>query len=245
MTTLIIMALIVLAVVFAVFFLFFKVLWLLFKKNTNAGPLITAGVCTLACMALVTLAVYTGYKAVITPFEGMMANVKNNPALVYGERTYTDDKYPFELTVYDGMDFSKWITLGNIQLKVGMDTNAFKKDTAGKTQENPLFSVLLRQADVNAVDPFEELQKQLKSAQDQRRIELVDISPTEVNGLPAYQANGEAYSNRGKINFWLTAVQEKPNTVYYIGILSLQNTPSTVEQVQTITHSFKLLPTSN
>lgn len=245
MTILIIMALIVLAVVFAVFFLFFKVLWLLFKKHTNTGPLIGAAVCTIGCTLLAAFTVYSGYKAIITPFQGIIANVKANPAPVYGERTYTDDKYPFVLTVYDGMDFSKWITLGGVQLKLGIDTNAFKKDAAGKAHENPLFSILLRQTDVTSADPFEDLQKQLKSAQDQRRIELTDMSPTEVNGLPAYQVSGEAYSDRGKINFWLTAVLEKPSTVYYIGILSLQDTPALTEQIQTTTHSFKLLGASN
>jgi len=244
MTILIIMALIVLAIIFAVFFLFFKVIWLLFKKNTNGGPLIASGICTLACTFLVIMALYTGYKAVITPFQGMMTNVKANPAPMYGQRTYLDDKYPFELTVYDGMDFSKWITLGGVQLKLGIDTNAFKKDAAGKAHENPLFSVLLRQTDVTSADPFEELQKQLQTSQDQRRIELKDMHPIEVNGLPAYQAIGEAYSNRGKINFWLTAVQEKPDTVYYIGVLSLQDTPALSEQIQTMSHSFKLLPSS-
>jgi hypothetical protein len=86
------MALIVLLVVFAVFFLIFKLIWMICKKNTNRGPLLGAGVCTLLCALLMGSVLYMGYRAVLSPFQGIMANVKANPAPVYGERTYTDDK---------------------------------------------------------------------------------------------------------------------------------------------------------
>lgn len=245
MTTLILIALFVLIAVFAVFFLLFKVLWLLLKKNTNTGPLIGAGICTLLCAILVSIGIYSGYKAVVSPFKEVIAQVAANPNPVYGERTYQDDTYPFELTVYDGMDFSKWISLGDIQLKLGMDTNAFKKNAEGKKPEDVLFSILLRQPKENSKDPFDTLQQQLASAQDQRRIELTDMRPTEINGLPAYQASGEAYSNRGKLNFWLSAVQTQPDTVLYVAAFSLQNTAHVAEQAQQMTRSVRLTSAAN
>ncbi len=235
------MALFVLLAVFAVFFLLFKVLWLLLKKNTNTGPLIGAGICTLLCAIVVSIGIYSGYKAVVSPFKEVMAHVAANPNPVYGERTYRDDTYPLELTVYDGMDFSKWISLGDIQLKLGMDTNAFKKNVDGKKPNDVLFSVLLRQQKANSKDPFDTLQKQLVSAQDQRRIEVTDMRPTEINGLPAYQASGEAYSNRGKLNFWLSAVQTQPDTVVYVGVLSLQGTAKIAQQAEQMTHSLRII----
>lgn len=242
MTILIIMALLLLAVVFAVFFLIFKLIWLIFKKHTNVGPLIGAGICTLGCALLVTLGTYRGYKAIVAPFQEVIARVKQNPAPQYGERVYVDDTYPLELTVYDGMDFSKWISIANVQLKIGMDTNAFKKDAAGKPHENPLFAVLLRQANASSTtDPFATLQQELTQAQSQRRIEVTDMRPTEINGLPAYQVNGEAYTNRGKVNFWLTALQAQPALLYYVGVFAQQNTPSLTQQAQTMTHSLKLI----
>lgn len=244
MIILTLMSLVVLAFVFAVFFLIFKFIWLLCKKNTNRGPLIGAGICTLGCTVLLAFALYMGYRAVISPFEGIIANVKANPAPVYGERTYTDDKYPIALTVYDGMDFSKWITLGNIQLKAGIDTNAFKKDAAGKNPDDVFFSLLLRQADATG-DSLEKVREELATAQANRKIEIADSAFTEINGLPAYQANGEAYSDRGKLNFWLTAVQAQPHTIYYVGALTLQNTPEIAEKAQSMTHSFKLVPAAN
>ncbi len=241
MTLLILMALVVLVVVFAVFFLIFKLIWMICKKNTNRGPLLGAGVCTLLCALLMGSMLYMGYRAVLAPFQGIMANVKANPAPVYGERTYTDDTYPFTLHVYNGMDFSKWISLGDIQLKAGIDTNAFKKDAAGKkSTEDFSIALLLRQDNITG-DPLESVQTQLASAQTSRQIEIKEASLTQINGMPAYQANGEAYSNRGKLNFWLTALQAQPHTVYYIGVLALNDTPEIAKQAQDMTHSFSLV----
>lgn len=259
MTLLVIMTLLVLAVVFGVFFLFFKILWLIFKKNTNVGPLIGATVCTLGCALLLAFAVYTGYKAVITPFQDIIANVKANPAPIYGERTYLDDQYPFALTVYDGMDFSKWITLGKVQFKLGIDTNVFKKDSAGKsiTDTSSLAAILVHQTDATE-DSFAKLQKQFSDAQNQQ-LEITSQSLTEVNGFPAYQASGEINGHASldsengftsdaashKLPFWLMAVQTEPTTVYYIAVFALDNMPELDQQAQQIIRSFKLVQPSN
>ena len=234
------MALLVLAVIFAVFFLIFKVGWLIFKKNTNLGPLVAAGVCTLLVTVLVSVGAYKGYQAILSPFQGMIARVKSNSAPIYGPREYTDGTYPFTLTVYDGMDFSDWIHVADVQLKLGIDTNAFKKDAADKSSNNTLLAVLIRQPEASA-NTFDQLKQQLQEAQGQRRLELKDAQTTHVNGLPAYQASGEAYTNRGKVNFWLTAVQAPQQTVYYIGAMALQDNETIQTQAQALTHSFSLV----
>lgn len=237
MTILIILALFVLAVVFAVFFLIFKVGWLIFKKHTYAGPLIAAGVCTVLVTLLVGIGTYKGYQAIVSPFQGMIARVKNNSAPLYGPREYADTTYPFTLTVYDGMDFSDWIRVADVELKLGIDTNAFKKDAAGKSPDNALLAVIVRQPKASA-NTFDPLKQQLQEAQRQRRLELKDEQTTTIHGLPAYQASGEAYTNRGKANFWLTAVQTPQQTVYYIGAMALQDSEAIQTQAQALTHSF-------
>ncbi len=241
MTILIIMALIVLLVVFAVFFLFFKVAWLIFSKNTNRGPLIAAGVCTALLTVLVGVGIYQGYRAVVAPFRGVIARVQANPAPIYGEHSYEDDTYPFKLTVYDGMDFSNWINLAGIQLKIGIDTNAFKKGSTEQTNNEPLLAVIVRQANVSSKYPLEDLQKKLAEIEDQRQLELTSAQVTQINGLPAYQAVGEAYTNRGKIHFWLTAVQAQPDTLYYMGAFDIQGSQTWAEQAQTMINSFSLV----
>ncbi len=240
MTILILLALCVLAAIFAVCFGVFKLGWLLFKSHSNKGPLITAGVCTVLLAGTITLGTWLGVRAVLAPFQGMMARVKQNPAPVYGEHVYQDHTFPFALTVYDGMDFSDWIHLGGVDLKFGMDTNALKKDSTGKRTDNFLIAALVRQPNVTEKQPFEVLKTQLNQAQAQRQLTLTQAGPANINGLPAYQATGEAYTNRGKVNFWLSAVQPTPDTLYYIGVLALQDTPQLAQQAQGMLHSFRL-----
>lgn len=240
MTILIIFALCVLAAIFAVCFGVFKLGWLVFKSHSNKGPLVAAGICTVLVAGAITLGTWLSVRAVMAPFQEIMARVKQNPAPVYGQRVYHDNTFPFELTVYNGMDFSDWIHLGGVDFKLGIDTNAFKKDASGKTAENFLIAALVRQTNVDAKQPFDVLQAQLNNAQAQRRLTLAQAGPTEVNGLPAYQAAGEAYSNRGKVNFWLSAVQPTPDTLYYVGVLALQETPQLAQQAQEMLDSFRL-----
>lgn len=242
MTTLSIMALLVLLFVFAVCFLLFKAIWLICKKHTNRGPLIAAGICTALFATVVVIGSYTAYKKVMAPFTDIMARVKQNPAPVYGPHTYTDDTYPFEMTVYDGMDFSKWIHIGEVQLKLGIDTNVFKKDAAGKQTTDFLLGAIARQSTTQPEQSFQELQKQLFAAQAQRRLEIKTAQETVINGHTAYVAQGEAYSNRGKIDFDLTAIQAE-NTVYYLLWLSTSPNPEILQVAQQMANSFVILPT--
>lgn len=241
MTILILFALLLLAVVYAVFFVVFKLAWLLFKSHSNKGPLITAGVCTVLVGAVLTVGAWMGVRLVTAPFTELAARVKQNPAPVYGQRVYQDNRFPFELTVYDGMDFSKWISLGGLDLKLGIDTNAFKKNAQGKPHENFLISILARQSAIDDKDPLQVLQSQLEAAQAQRRLTLSSQERTTINDLPAYLAQGEAYSNRGKINFWVSGVQTAPDTLYYVGVLALLDTPQVQQQAQSMVSSFHLI----
>lgn len=240
MTILIILALMALVVIYAVFFLLCKIAWLIFKSHSNKGPLLTAGVCTVFLAVLIGSGIWIGTRAVLAPFQGIKARIAQNPAQIYGEHTYQDDRFPFEMNVYDGMDFSNWINLGGLQLKLGADTNLFKKDGAGKTPQNGLFAVLIRQAPIEAEDPLSVLQSQLEAAQLQRRLTVTSAQRTTINNLPAYQAKGEAYSNRGKVNFWVSNIQTDPQTLYYVVIFALSDTPQLAEQAVNMENSFRL-----
>lgn len=241
MTILIILALLALAVVYAVFFLLCKAGWLIFKSHSNKGPLITAGVCTVLCAVLVGIGLWLATRMALAPFQEVMARIKQNPTPVYGEHTYQDNRFPFELTVYDGMDFANWISLGGVDIKLGMDTNAFKKDADGKRPDNVLFAVLIRQTPIEADDPLAVLPSQLEAAQAQRRLTVTSAEHTTINGLPAYQAQGEAYSNQGKLNFWVTNVQTDPKTLYYIVVLAPRDTPQLSAQALGMENSFRIL----
>ena len=242
MTILILSALFVLFVAFAVFFVLFKLGWLIFRNHSNKGPAITAGICTILLGGIIGLGMWMGVRAVLSPFQGLIARAKQNPAPVYGERIYKDNAFPFELTVYDGMDFSDWIHWKELDLKVGMDTNALKKDASGKKPQSFLMAGILRQTNIQDTHPLEEFQAGLQTAQTQRRLSITSSDFTEINGMPAYQAQGEAYSNRGLIYFWLTALQTSPDTVYYVGALSTQRTETLQNQAVQMLQSFRWTP---
>ncbi len=247
MTILILLALLMLALVFAVFFLLFKLIWLIFKKHTNAGPLIGAGICTLGCVLLVSVGLYKGYQIAVAPFQEMITQVKQNPAPLYGQRVYTDETYPISLDVYDGMEFSKWISFQPVHIKLGIDTNALKKDAAGKTfpSDKILMAAIVRQDYVNGNDPLADLQKIITQAESQRRIEVSSSNQTEINGLPAYQVNGEAYSNQGKFYFWLTGFFVQPDNMYYVAVVSAGNDPQQAERAKAMMQSFQVAHSLN
>ena len=72
MTTLVILFLLGAVTVYAVFFLLFKVLWIILKKSSNKWPLILAGISTvLFGIAAVGTLAWGTYK-IISPFRGMI-----------------------------------------------------------------------------------------------------------------------------------------------------------------------------
>lgn len=244
MTILIFSALIVLVIIYAVFFLLCKIGWLIFKSPSNKGPLITAGICTGLTALVIGLGIWMGVNAVKAPFRGMINRVKQNAAPVYGARTYQDDAFPFTLTVYDGMDFSDWITWGRVKFKLGIDTNAFKKDASGQTPKKFLMSGIVRYPLADNLHSLDALNTQLQEAQAQHRLTLTSSGLSEINGLPAYRAQGEAYTNRGKIYFWLAVVQTNSGALYYLGAISAQEDPTLQNQANAMLSSFKVVPTN-
>lgn len=226
MTGLVILLLIAAAVVYAVFFLIFKLIWMITKKQSNKWPLILAGVCTvLFCGAAVGGAVWGVYK-VIKPFSGMIERAQSNPRPIYGEIVYTDPEYGFQLTVFNGMDFSDWIHFNGADIKLGIDTNVFKKDNAGKNAEETVtLAAILRLQNDPEKTSLKTLEESLKASKD-RRLEIHEIRSARVNGNPALYVAGTAYSNRGEsVPCWLMGV-EHGGFVYYVAIMEISEQPS-------------------
>lgn len=234
MTGLILLLLIAAAVVYAVFFLIFKVIWMIIKKQSNKWPLILAGVCTvLFCGAVVGGTVWGVYK-VMKPFSGIAERVKANPTPVYGQTVYTDPEYGFQLTVFNGMDFSDWMHFGEADVKLGIDTNVFKKDNAGKNIEEPVtLAALVRLENEPDQTSVKALEQGLKANKD-RRLEVNEINRTSVDGHPALYVSGTAYGNRGEsVPVWLLAA-ENGKYVYYIGIMEITKDGNSTVPEQTV-----------
>ena len=209
----------VLAVTYAVFFCVFKLIWVLLKKERNFWPLTLAGIGTLLMALLIGGSVWWASHKVMEPFKPLIASVQNNPELVFGERTYQDAVYPFEMTVFDGMEYSNWISISDIHLKIGIDTNVFKE----KTNEDSSFlmNILVQPPPVEAADPFAPLKEGLSSAAKQRRLEIYSQEETIINGVPAYLVSGVAYTNNGLVSLWLGGYVAPTGDTYYVGILGV------------------------
>lgn len=221
MAGLVIFLLLAAAVVYAVFFLIFKLIWMIIKKQSNKWPLILAGVCTvLFCGAAIGGAVWGIYK-IIKPFTPITQSIQENPAPVYGPSVFTDPKYGFSLTVFDGMTFSDWMKFDDVNVKLGIDTNIFKKDNAGKSIEGPFTLVgFVRVKNNPETTSVTALEKTLKETQD-RRLELHELQRVSVDGQPALYAFATVYSNRGEsLPLWMLAA-ENGKHVYFVFVIQV------------------------
>lgn len=218
MTVLLILLALVLVVMYAVFFLLFKVIWMILKKSANKWPLILAGVSTVLFTVVIGGAAAWGAYKMFTPFRGIISRISDDSAPEYGRRVYTDPVYRFEVDVYDGMDFSDWMHFDDLDVKVGIDTNVFKKDNAGKSYEGPVtFTGLLRQTDVDDGHPLEDLRQALAAGVQRRQLDISDEEELTVDGRPALYVAGTAYGNRGEsAPFWLTAAFDEYGQVFYV-----------------------------
>lgn len=214
--------------VYAVFFLVFKLIWILIKKEGNKWPLIWAGICTVLFGIFISAVTAWGVYKVVSPFRGMMNRYSANPAPVFGEHVYTDPLYRFQLDVFDGMDFSEWMEWDDVDVKLGVDTNVFKTDADRPTQDGSMLAaVLLRQndIDVNEEHPLEDLRQWLVSAGNSRSVQILSQEDFTVNGLPAMFITAQAFGNRGEvIPVWMTAMAAPHGQVFFVATFVVQQT---------------------
>ncbi len=232
MTLLVLLGLLAVAAMYAVFFLLFKLLWVILKKDSNKWPLIWAGISTvLFGIVLSALAAWGIYK-VISPFSGMMDRFSENPAPVYGERVYTDPVYRFQLDVFDGMDFSEWMEFDDVDIKLGLDTNFLKDNQSQEEKEandqKTIAALLIRQSDVDEGHPLQDLRQGLASAANRRRdVEISSQEDLTIDGYPAMFVAGKVFTNQGVVlPFWLTAVADSYQQVFYVVTFALQENPT-------------------
>lgn len=240
MIGLIILLLIAAVAVYAVFFLIFKLIWMIIKKQGNKWPLILAGVCTVLFGGAVIGGAIWGVHKIIKPFKPITQSITANPAPIYGESVFADPQYGFELTVFDGMTFSDWINFEGASLKLGIDTNIFKKDNAGKSIQEPVtITALLRLKNDSDSTSIYALQKALEENKD-RRLEVHDIQRVSVSGQPALYAFGTAYSNRGEsIPVWMIAAENGKHVYYVLVTQIFKDSEVTPTQPEQILHSLR------
>ncbi len=223
MIWLILVGLIGAAILYGIFFLFFKLIWILFKKQRNFWPLILAGVATVLLLAgTVWATVYTLNKF-LQPFTPIIEAVQSRTEPVYGAYPYADTRYPFSLTLYDGTVLSDWIDVENISFKVGFDTNVFFYESDEEDGFFPFtFYAIARQAKELSLDTAMDLLQEITTGLEQAEFEgEVDLGPiASVYAGPnttAAQVSGNFYPPGTADNLAFTLlVAKQADTVYYV-----------------------------
>lgn len=218
MTFLIILLLLGIAFIYAIFFVFFKVIWILLKKTANKWPLILAGISTVLFGILTVSFTLWGVYKIISPFRPMIDRVSQQPEPVFGSHTYVDPQYGFSLMLPDGLDFSEWINYEKMSFKVGINTNVFKKDAQGKKINSPVLTALLiRDNETKDVTALAEVQAAIEKASKDGQLIIEETSQEIIDGNPVFYMQGTAITNQMKrLPFCLTAVYADGHLLYMV-----------------------------
>lgn len=155
MIALIIVLLLLAAVCFGVFFLIFKLIWALLKKSGNKGPLIASGVTTAVLGVVLAIGVAMLVHTYVRPFQPLIESAKNKTSVTTGVRSYTDPVYRFTLNTFGGTEFSEWVNMDDVNLKIGFDTNIIPLSKTATNKDDIPFSALavIRVSDDDKMDP--------------------------------------------------------------------------------------------
>ncbi|MBO7238504.1 MAG: hypothetical protein J6U96_04390 [Elusimicrobiaceae bacterium] len=124
------------ALLFGIFFLVFKIVWLILDKKQNFWPLTLAGVGTALVMCLLTILVYQSYQRFIRPLQPVINAAAKHNSPVYGPHAYADNRFPFAITLHDGIVLSDWLDFDSAtQIKVGMDVNPIRQGKPSNPQD--------------------------------------------------------------------------------------------------------------
>ena len=187
MGTLISSIIVFLAIVFGLSFLFFKLICVLAQNKSNKLPLILAGVITGLVALFTGWASYKIYKQVFKPIMPIVETAKNYKQPVYGEKIYTDSKYGFSFTQYNGTVFGDWFDFSKMQCLVGIDLNVLLQQRQQEKQTPFTGFVLVRYIQPQPEDASQQMQYILTELQGKSssngsvqftgQPEVVDVGP--------------------------------------------------------------------
>ena len=231
---LVVIGLLIAAVLYGIFFLLFKLIWVLCKKQRNFWPLILAGAATLLVIVGVVWAAASTVNRYVVPFTPIIQAAQTRTEPVYGAQAYTDPRFGFGLTLYDGTVFSDWINLpdNGPSLLVGVDTNVFVTNSM-QEDNTPLAAYLLVRAETKnttgALELTQQFAQQARDTQFNGKIEVDEVAPAYAGpGGTAAVMSGTIYSNSGEELPFMLLIAKEGTTLY--GLLGLQRNTDQAEQ---------------
>lgn len=217
MVLLIIFALLALAVLYGIFFLIFKLIWLLLKKHSNFWPLILAGVASVLLIAASVLLSVSAFNRFVRPFNPIIDAVSAQQPQ-YGEHTYTAPDDAFSVTLYDGMVPSDWIHVNDLDVLVGLDTNALLPNE--ENQQLDGFAVIkqAKDEDLSPEELLNDLSATILQSEAGDKIELETVMPFNAGGnSSAAIVFGTIYADDEEQTYPLVIlVAQQDNDVYFL-----------------------------
>lgn len=202
-----ILALLILAaMIYGVFFLIFKLGWVVAGKNTNKWPLILAGISTVLLFAVSILSLMVGLNKYVSPIMDVVNTTLQKTEITTGVRPYTDPKYDFTINLFGGTEMTKWIEIDKeSSLIFGFDTNigaVSKKNRALQNDANmipPISGLLVFvQQEEPLANVQEYLMQQVNALQETQNYQF------QLTGEPDYSVpntvflEGEGVTPQGK-----------------------------------------------
>ena len=235
----IILGLLAAAVLYGIFFLVFKLIWILFKKQGNFWPLILSGIATVLVIgscAFLMLSTFNRYVRPLTPIAEA-ASAAKEPS--YGQHLYADPRYGFTLTLYDGIVPSEWIDFDQVSLLVGVDVNAMVPNQPDKSLD--VFLLFRHHNDDTAAGAeaiLQELSDEISLSELQDQVTLSAVRTINVGPqASAAMVSGNVVSdNSGESYPFVLLVSQEGQTVYYVFGVGQHSTGSGIETAK----SFRL-----
>ena len=203
----VILALLILAaMIYGVFFLIFKLGWVVAGKNTNKWPLILAGISTVLLFAVSILSLMVGLNKYVSPIMDVVNTTLQKTEITTGVRPYTDPKYGFTINLFGGTEMTKWIEIDKeSSLIFGFDTNIGAVSKKNRTMQNdanmipPISGLLVFvQQEEPLANVQEYLMQQVNALQETQNYQF------QLKGEPDYSVpntvflEGEGISPQGK-----------------------------------------------
>lgn len=227
---LLIISLLLLALVYGIFFLLFKLGWMLFGKKGNRWPFILAGLSTLLLIALLFISTWVGINKFVVPVQELLNKTLQKTEITTGVRPYTDPKYGFTMNLYGGTETSDWITFDANSLLIGFDTNfgpIYKKikqqNPNGQAQAPMSGLIILVQAQKEPIEDVQEmLQEQADSFLTNQNEQIHFISSPDYSVPNTVFQEADIQSQQGIIKAYIvSSVQD--NLVYLVAGFGIGN----------------------
>lgn len=164
------LVLLIAAVTYGVFFLIFKLVWVIAGKNRNKWPLLLAGAATVLLFLAAIASIWMGVNTYVKPLMGLVNKVQNNTQIVSGNHPYKDAKYGFTMNLFGGTEVSDWAGKDSGFL-LGIDTNATPMRNALQAQNQEaqapfsIFAVITWKAQKAPQEEIDELLETLQGNQ--------------------------------------------------------------------------------